>query len=145
MPTLLHGNPFLHSGWRKRSIQLGGIWVPLTCRVGLGSRCEGRRKLPEGERLQGAHHRVGVLTLKSPLWPTYRGWKKGQADTCSHTFSHGLGRQRRGESPLHPPEGSRASCSAAPQMCPVGDSASPRYNSGPSLLPLCPRPQFSHL
>ena len=58
-----------------------------------GSRCEGRRELPEGERLQGAHHRVGMLTLKSPLWPTYRGWKKGFGlDTCSHTFSHGLER-----------------------------------------------------
>lgn len=46
---------------------------------------------------------MGVLTLKSPLWPTYRGWKKGFGlDTCSHTFSHGLRRQRRGESPCTP-------------------------------------------
>lgn len=36
-------------------------------------------------------------------------------------------------SSLHPPEGNRASCSAAPQMCPVGDSASKIQ-----LGPFCP-------
>lgn len=93
---LLHGNSFLHL-WMERMKSgsgLGGDLGAHDLQGGAGgSRCEGRRKLPEGERLQGAHHRVGMLTLKSPLWPTYRGWKKGFGlDTCNHTFSHGLGR-----------------------------------------------------
>lgn len=105
MPALLHRKSFLHSVdgeteatlWMERMKSgsgLGGdLGVPDLQGGAGGSRCEGRRKLPEGKRLRGAHHRVGMLTLKSPLWPTYRGWKKGFGlDTCSHTFSHGLGR-----------------------------------------------------
>ena len=93
---LLHRNSFLHfvDGENEVWLRAGrGSGCPRPAGWGWGSRCEGRRKLPEGERLQGAHHRVGMLTLKSPLWPTYRGWKKGFGlDTCNHTFSHGLGR-----------------------------------------------------